>query len=45
MMECMVTFSESFLQLASAPNGPLTALHEGKFVNVIPVFIAKTLCR
>ena len=41
MMEYMVTFSESFLQLASAPDSPLTTLHEDKFVNVIPVFIAK----
>ena len=41
MMEYMVTFSESFLQLASVPDSPLTTLHEDKFVNVITVFIAK----
>ena len=41
MMEYIVTFSESFLQWASVPDSPLTALHEYKFVNVITVFIAK----
>ena len=41
MMEYMVTFSESFLQLASAPDSPLTTLDKYKFVNVTTVFITK----
>ena len=38
-------FLESFLQLASTPDSPLTTLqhvlHEDNFVKVIPVFLAK----